>query len=143
MSDLDVEAQKANVEANKAAEAAGIETPTSPLETEEVQMAAGYYEQLRKTIRGYSSVMNGKGLARVLVAVAEFPYADSYPKFRSDAEQKLFTFMLTIQSAKAKIAEALKDELGTLENKAIDGIVAEKVEELKTLKEGEENGNVD
>lgn len=133
--ELDVEAQKANVEANKSAE-----NSTDPMEAEEVQIAAGYYSQLSKTIRGYSSVMGGKGLARVMVALAEFPYAETYPKFRSDAEQKLFTYMLTIQSAKAKIAEALKSSLPQLESAAVDGIVKE-VMDAKNETKGEQDGN--
>lgn len=130
MSDLDVEAQKANVEANKAAEA------VSPLETEEVQMAAGHYGHMAKMIRGYSRNMGGKGLARVMIALADFPFAESYPKFRSDAEQKLFTFMLSIQSAKAKMAEAFKADLGEIQSKAIDGIVEETLTNLKGDKDG-------
>lgn len=139
--ELDVEAQKANVEANKAAEAAGVsEEVLGPLDTKEVQIAAGYYKQLAKTIRGYSSVMNGKGLARVLIAVAEFPYADSYPRFRSDAEQKLFTFMLTIQDAKGTIARALAEDMASIQERAVDGIV-EEVMASKTEAKGEENGD--
>ena len=134
METLDVEKQKETIEANKAAEAA----PIDPMETEEVQIAAGYYEQLRKSIRGYTSVMNGKGIARVLVAVAEFPYADKYPKFKTDAEQKLFTFMLAIQKAKGTIADALRPELGALQGQAVDGIVKEAMEQ-KT--QGDENGS--
>ena len=110
-----------------------------PMNNEDVQMAAGYYAQLCKTIKGYSSVMNGKGLARVMVALAEFPYGDNYPKFRSDAEQKLFTFMLTIQSAKAKIAEAIKNDMADIQNAAVDGIVKETVQSMNT--KGEENGS--
>lgn len=127
---LDTEAQKARVEANKAAEA-------DPLESEEVQIAAGYYAKLCKTIKGYSGNMKAGGLGRVMVALAEFPYGEKYPKFRSDAEQQLFTFMLTIQSAKAKIAEALKPELEKLSNAAVDGIVQEKMEQIK----GDVNGS--
>jgi hypothetical protein len=73
MSDLDVKAQQENVEDNKAAEQA---PPVGPLETPEVQMAAGHYASMVKMIKGYSSMMNGKGLARVMVALAEFPYGD-------------------------------------------------------------------
>lgn len=119
--------------------AAEIEAANDPLNTEEVQIAAGYYAELCRTIKGYSSVMNGKGLARVMVALAEFPYGDKYPKFRSDAEQKLFTFMLTIQSAKAKIAAAIQPELSKLEEQAVNGIVEEQVN--KFINKGEQNGS--
>lgn len=134
MSELDVEAQKANVAANKAAE-----TSTDPLDSEEVQIAAGYYAKLSKTIRGYSGSMNAGGLKRVMIALAEFPYAETYPKFRVKAEQELFTFMLTIQSAKAKIAAALQPELGKLEETAVDNIVQETMKSIK----GEDNGKMD
>jgi len=134
MSDLDVEAQKANVEANKAAE---VETPKGPLDAEDVQIAAGHYASMCKMIKGYSRAMGGKGLARVMVALAEFPYADTYPKFRSDAEQKLFTFMLSVQSAKAKIGEALKADMQSIETDVVDGIVEETLAKAR----GETDGN--
>lgn len=106
-----------------------------PLDDVEVQKAAGYYAQLAKKIRGFSRTMGGKGLARVMIAVAEFPYADSYPAFRSDAEKQLFTFMLTIQSTKGTIAKALEADAKEIEHKATDGIVEEVL-----AKQGENDG---
>ena len=113
------------------------EAKVSPLETVEVQIAAGHYASMCKTIKGYSKAMGGKGLARVMIALAEFPYADKYPTFRNDAEQKLFTFMLSIQSAKAKIAEALQADLAEIKEQAVDGVVEETINKLK----GEDNGS--
>lgn len=130
---LDVDAQKARVEANKAAEATAS---TDPMDSDEVAIAAGHYGSMCKTIRGYAKNMSGKGLARVVIAFSEFPYGQNYPKFRSDAEQKLFTFLLSVQSAKAVIAEALKPQLGQIQAEAEAGLVKEIQEEQK----GETNG---
>ena len=105
-----------------------------PTELEEVQIAAGYYGQLSKTIRAYSRNMGGKALARVISAYAEFPFAETYPKFRSDSEQQLFTFLLTIQSAKATMTKALDAERQNIEEEAVNGIVNE------IQQKGENNG---
>jgi len=122
---------------------AGIEPKpksTDPMDSDEVAIAAGHYGNMCKSIKGYARAMGGKGLARVMVALAEFPYAQDYPKFRSDAEQKLFTYMLSIQSAKAVIAEALKPSMAALQQQAEDGIVKEEM----TKQQGEStDGNVD
>lgn len=113
-------------------EATRIETPADPFDAVDVQEAAVHYTKMLTMVKGYSSVMNGKGLARVLVALAEFPYGDAYPKFKKGSEeQKLFTFMLSLQSAKAKIAEALKADMQTIHNKAIDNVVTEIQTETK------------
>jgi len=122
---------------------AGIEPKpksTDPMDSDEVAIAAGHYGNMCKSIKGYARAMGGKGLARVMVALAEFPYAQDYPKFRSDAEQKLFTYMLSIQSAKAVIAEALKPSMAAIQQQAEDGIVKEEM----AKQQGEStDGNVD
>jgi len=113
---------------------------TDPMDSDEVAIAAGHYGNMCKSIKGYARAMGGKGLARVMVALAEFPYAQDYPKFRSDAEQKLFTYMLSIQSAKAVIAEALKPSMAAIQQQAEDGIVKEEM----AKQQGEStDGNVD
>lgn len=130
LKELEAELQKPEVETKS----------TDPMDSDEVAIAAGHYGNMCKSIKGYARAMGGKGLARVMVALAEFPYAQDYPKFRSDAEQKLFTYMLSIQSAKAIIAEALKPSMAELKQKAEDGIVQE---QMATIKGETTDGNVD
>ena len=98
---------------------------TGPLADKDVQIAAGHYGQLRQSIRSYAKNMGGKGLARVITALADFPFADSYPKFRNDSEQKLFTFMLSINRAKAVIGKALEADMPAIQNEAVDNMVTE------------------
>lgn len=115
--------------------------PVDPLESKDVQIAAGQYAHMVKQIKGRAKNMKAGALARVLIATAEFPYAESYPKFRSPAETDLFVLMLTNGKAKGIISEALKSQQSVLEN-----IAVEKVTEsiLKPLtKEEKPNGNMD
>ena len=107
------------------------EQTTSPLESKEVQIAAGHYAQLSKSIRSYSKNMSGKGLARVVCAVADFPFANSYPKFRTETEKNLFTMLLSINQAKTVIANALKDDEASIKNEAVNGIVEEELTKLQ------------
>lgn len=119
-----------------------VEAPKTEkkIDSDETAIAAGHYAHMCRTIKGYVSVMNGKGLARVLNALAAFPYGESYPKFRAPAEQQLFTMMLSVQSAKAKIAEALsEEEMSSISTEAVTGIVEEELAKLK----GEEHGKVE
>jgi len=104
---------------------------------DEVAIAAGYYAQLAKTIRAYSRNMGGKGLARVISAYAEFPFAEKYPTFRSQTEQQLFTFLLTIQSTKATISNAIQSEHANIEEAAVNNMVSEIQEKQK----GETHGS--
>jgi hypothetical protein len=104
--------------------------------TDEVAMAAGYYAQLAKTIRAYSRNMGGKGLARVISAYAEFPFAEKYPTFRSDTEKQLFTFLLTIQSTKATISKAIQSEQANIEETAVNNMV----NEIQEKQKGETHG---
>lgn len=119
------------------------ETPAAPsqeltgaLADKDVQIAAGHYGQLKHSVRSYAKNMGGKGLARVMIALADFPFADTYPKFRSDAEQKLFTFMLSIGQAKAVIGKALESEMPAIQNEAVENMVTE-VQEAQTKTEGD------
>lgn len=114
--------------------------PEKAIDSDDVAIAAAHYDRMCRSVKGYSSVMNGKGLARVMVALAQFPYGDNYPKFRSKAEETLFNIMLSVHSAKAKIAEALKEELADAQDLAVDGIVKEELEKKNQTKENE-NGN--
>lgn len=110
-----------------------------PLDTPEVQMAAGQYAQGCKRIAGLARNMGGKGLARVMTAVAKFPYADSYPNFKKgSAEQELFTLFLSVQAVKGVIGKAVADAglLQTIENQAVDGIVAEIQQEKEEATNG-------
>lgn len=103
---------------------------------DEVAIAAGYYAQLAKTIRAYSRNMGGKGLARVISAYAEFPFAEKYPTFRNQTEQQLFTFLLTIQSTKATISKAIQSEQANIE----DTVVNNMVNEIQEKQKGETHG---
>jgi hypothetical protein len=111
---------------------------TGALADKDVQIAAGHYAQLRQSIRSYSKNMGGKGLARVMTALADFPFADSYPKFRSDSEQKLFTFMLSINQAKSVIGKALEADMPSIQNQAVENTVTEIQEAQQTKVEGEQ-----
>jgi hypothetical protein len=96
--------------------------PSDPLDSREVQIAAGQYANFVKQIKGRARTMKGGGLARVLIAVSEFPYAESYPRFLHQAETELFLLMTSNGKAKAVIANALQSQESTLQNIAIDNM---------------------
>jgi hypothetical protein len=128
------------VESNESDSLSGVDVPVDELKgalaDKDVQIAAGHYAQLSKSVKSYARNMGGKSLARVVVALADFPFADSYPKFRSDSEQKLFTFMLSIGQAKSVISRALEADQASIQHAAVDGIVNEIQEEKQTQTEG-------
>lgn len=102
-----------------------------PLETREVQEAAGRYAQFSRRIRSLAKTMGGKGLARVMIAANEFPYAALYPKFRSKAEEELFNTILATNAAKAVIATALASSKDEIEQRVVDGMKEELTTETK------------
>lgn len=118
--------QEELIEANKATDNLTVEelekASTDPLDTKEVQIAAGQYAQFSKLIRGRAKTMKAGGLARVMIAVAEFPFADSYPKFRVQAETDLFILLTSNDKAKAVINKALSGQEETLQQIAVDKV---------------------
>lgn len=114
---------------------------SSALEAPEVVEAAKQYATLSKEIRGRAKNMKAGGLARVLVAYAEFPYSQTYPKFVATTESDLFLLMLSNAKAKGIISNALKSETMHLEQLAVGNVTNDILENIS--KKGEENGKVD
>lgn len=108
-----------------------LEKEIDPLETREVQEAAGRYAEMTREIRARCKTMKAGGLGRVLAATAEFPYANSYPKFRSKAETDLFILLISNGKAKSVIANALKDRETELEQIASQEITNQLLEKGK------------
>jgi hypothetical protein len=112
-----------------------------PLESSETIVAANQFAKFTKQIREQAGVMNLRGLYRVLVAFAEFPYTEKEPIFQKKSEEGLFILLLANEQAKMKLAVAAKAH----QNKVDDGVVTEilensplKIEEKNN--EGENNG---
>ncbi len=93
-----------------------------PLDSREVQIAAGQYANFVKQIKSRARTMKAGGLARVLIAVSEFPYAENNPRLLSRNETELFLLMTSNGKAKAVIANALQSQELQLQNIAIDNI---------------------
>lgn len=100
-----------------------------PLDTKDVQIAAGQYAQNVKRIRAIAKNMKAGGLARVLIAEQEFPYAEDYPKLKG-VEQELFVLMISNNQSKSIIAAALNEREEELKNQAAHN------ETTKILKKG-------
>lgn len=98
-----------------------------PLDTPEVNQAARDFNLLSKYIRANVANLSLRQLRRVMVAAAEFPLADSYPKFQSKAEQELFMQLAHIESAKGVMKAAIvkSNSVGDLQKQAVDSVVEE------------------
>jgi hypothetical protein len=111
-------------------EAVSTETvlEVDPLNTPEVNRAARDFNQLTPRIRGFAKNMNGKGLARVLIAITEFPLAPEYPKFKNQAERELFMMCLHAGAAKQVMTDVIVKNTETLkeiQQEAMTSIVDE------------------
>ena len=96
-----------------------------PLDNPEINKAANDFGNLVPRVRALSRNLGGKALSRVYVAVAEFPFNSTTPKFRTSAENELFVLTLHLLGLKAMMAKAVEDSKKEIEQKAIDGIVDE------------------
>jgi hypothetical protein len=128
---LDLQAHADNVAANKASDGDVPPPKEKLIDSKEVETAASNYAYMCAQIKVITASMSVRQLSRVMNALAVFPYGESYPKFISDKEQKLFTFFLAGQKAKAIIGEALKEDMAEIQNSAVDGIVEETQNNLK------------
>lgn len=110
-----------------------------PLDNPAVNKAARDFERASIKAKALARNLGGKGLARVFIAANEFPFAEAYPKFRSDVEQELFILTLHIQGLKGIMSQALDKHKKEIESLAVNGIV----EELKQEKMEEVNGKME
>lgn len=108
------------IAANKASDVM-MTLENDPFDDKDVQIAAGHYNHTKIQIRARARNMNAGGLARVLTASMDFPYAKEYPKFKSKAEQELFLLILSMEKAKGVIASAVKSR-ETLQQIAVDNV---------------------
>lgn len=102
------------------------ETTTGPVFTDEVEKAAKDFTTLAPQVRSRIKELaskNGKGLARVVIAASEFPYAEHYPKFVHEREQTLFVMMLQLNGLKNILAEAMKPQMKEIEDEVVQHAV--------------------
>ena len=78
--------------------------------------------------------MSLRELKRVMLASAEFPLADSYPKFVSKKETELFIMLLHVEALKNIMKEAVLGMGQEIAEEAVNNVVEE------TLNKGENNG---
>lgn len=123
------------MEAQETSTAPVEETKVDPLDTDEVNKASYEFTNLMPRIRGMAKNMGGKALARVYGAVAAFPFIDGTPKFRSQTENELFVLTLHAMALKNVMSNALDTHRAEIEALATQGMVEEKLKEIK----GEEN----
>lgn len=109
-----------------------------PLDNPEVNKAAYEFSQLAPKVRALAKNMKAGELARVYIAAAEFPFAENYPKFLTNAGQELFMLTLHLQGLKSVMSQAVSKHQKEIEDLAVSGIV----EELKEQKMEEVNGKV-
>lgn len=116
------------IEANKAADAMAGSLPEDPLDSKEVQIAAGQYAQLTKRIRSLSKNLKRGQVARALIAAAEFPFGEQYPKLKNKDEHELFILLTANDKAKATISKALEMSQKTMLDEAAQNVANEVVE---------------
>lgn len=125
-------------------------TDTATTETvgfsEEVEKAAREFTALapkvRARIRQLAST-NGKGLARVTIAAAEFPYASTYPKFKNENESTLFMMMLQLNGLKSIVSRAMEPQMQEIQEEVVTKTAGEIVEQAtKMAEQPEETTNV-
>lgn len=117
-------------------------TPAEESKTEElvkeanpVDQAAMSFYHLIPSIKTSVHGMSLRQLQRVIIAAAEFPLADKYPKFVSKKETELFMSLLHAEALKNIMKEAVMHDRAELENLAVNGIVEEVI-----TKNNEEKG---
>lgn len=99
------------------------EVKADPMQDEAVQKAAGQYAHFVRQIKSVSHELNGHGLARVITAFAEFPYAKDVPKFRKKSEEQLFMLLLACAETKAVINKAFESFQPEIEQKVVDSVI--------------------
>lgn len=120
--------------------ALALEQQGGPLESKDVQIAAGQFSQLVKEIKGRAKAMKAGGLARVFIAVSEFPFSAAYPKFRTQAETDLFLLFLANGKAKGVIHEALKGMDMDMQSAAVDNVTNKILDDVSKNTKGETRG---
>lgn len=138
------ELQQADIEAVKEAisqmtepkvdTASSQEVKSDPLNTPEVNKAAKDFGNLIPQIRGFAKNMKAGSLSRVMIAAAEFPLGNDYPKFRVKEEQELFMMLLHVEALKNTMKTALMASEGALaeiQEQAINEVVEETLTKLQ------------
>jgi hypothetical protein len=109
------------------------EVKVDALDTPEVNKAARDFGDLTPQIRAYAKNMKAGGLARVMIAAAEFPLGESYPKFKNKQENELFMMLLHVEGLKSVMKNAILNSEGALadiQNQAIDEVVEETIAKI-------------
>jgi hypothetical protein len=103
------------------------EQQVDPLDTPEVNRAARDFNMLSTSIKSKVHSLSLRQLKRVIVAAAEFPLADSYPKFQTTTEQELFMQLAHIEGVKAVMKNAImkSKSVEQLQKEAVDSVVEE------------------
>lgn len=116
---------------------------SSPLDSDEVAIAADQYSKLITEIKGRASTMKAGALKRALVAFAEYPFGAKIPKL-STAEQTLFLLLISNSKAKGVIHTALRGYETTLQEEAVSNVTNKILDDASKAIKGEDSGkNVD
>jgi len=85
------------------------ETKTvDPLDNDQINQVARKFAMTAADITNYSKNMKAGGLARVLIAVMEFPFNGKPPRFKAKAEEELFLMCVGIQHYKGIMSAAIQ-----------------------------------
>lgn len=112
------------------------EASVDPLDTPQVNQAAAEFRGVMPKIKTLVKSMSLRQLQRVMVATAEFPLADNYPKFVSKEETELFIMMQHVDGVKGIMKHAVLSNAALLQE-IQEKAVNEMVEEIKQTKENE------
>lgn len=121
-------------EETKVETASSQDAKSDPLNTPEVNKAAKDFGNLVPQIRAFAKNMKAGGLARVMIAAAEFPLGNEYPKFKVKEEQELFMMLLHVEALKNTMKTALMASEGALaeiQEQAINEVVEETLTKIQ------------
>lgn len=81
--------------------------PDVPVEMHPTEEAAMKFTKLLPYVRKFSAIMTGKGLSRVMHAIAEFPLGATKPRLLNENERQLFHIMQELQGYKSTVIQEI------------------------------------
>jgi hypothetical protein len=117
---------------------------TTTVENDPVEDAAKAFVTLAPDVSSRIGAMaskSGKGLARVVSAAIQFPFAEEYPRFKNQDESTLFMMMLQLNELRTTLSKAFEKDMpsiqGEVVNKAVNDIMEKELNKTKEEKTNE------
>ena len=95
-------------------------------ENDPVENAAKAFVQLAPDVQSRIGAMaskSGKGLARVVSAAIQFPFAEEYPRFKNQDESTLFMMMLQLNELRSTLSKAFEKDMPSIQGEVVNRTV--------------------